>query len=143
MKRISFAQGLGASATDSLHSFASSLAYKSVTAERQSEQRYISRRELRALFPVSDMTIWRWMADPEVAFPRQVKLGRGGRNFWWLPEIREWERRRATKSPIDEARGAESRSQSTLQGSAPTTHKPRESAKKRLGQETSPSGRVI
>ena len=65
-----------------------------VAWERQDEKRYISRRELRAHFPVSDMTIWRWMHDPEVAFPRPHKLGRNGRNFWWLPEILEWERSR-------------------------------------------------
>ena len=58
-------------------------------------ERYVSRRELRTLLPVSDMTIWRWMRDPEVAFPRPVKLGRNGRNFWWLPAILDWQRRRA------------------------------------------------
>jgi len=56
--------------------------------------RYISRRELRALFPVSDMTIWRWQHDPHVAFPVPVKLGNNGRNFWWLPAIHDWEHRR-------------------------------------------------
>jgi predicted DNA-binding transcriptional regulator AlpA len=66
-----------------------------VASERQDEKRYLSRRELRAHFPVSGMTIWRWTRDPEVAFPRPRKLGRNGRNFWWLPEILEWERKRA------------------------------------------------
>jgi predicted DNA-binding transcriptional regulator AlpA len=62
------------------------------------EERYISRRELRQLFPVSDMTIWRWQHDPHVAFPVPVKLGNNGRNFWWLPAIRDWERRRLDAS---------------------------------------------
>jgi predicted DNA-binding transcriptional regulator AlpA len=57
-------------------------------------ERYISRRELRALFPVSDMTIWRWQHDPQVGFPAPIKLSANGRNFWWLPAIRDWERRR-------------------------------------------------
>ena len=47
------------------------------TGERRSDQ--VSRRELRLLFPVSDMTIWRWMGDPEVAFPRPVKFGQGSK----------------------------------------------------------------
>ena len=65
--------------------------------KRRSEvvERYVGRRELRALFPVSDMTIWRWMRNPEVAFPAPVKLARNGRNFWWLPKILEWENRRS------------------------------------------------
>jgi predicted DNA-binding transcriptional regulator AlpA len=67
--------------------------------EVREQQRYVSRRELRRLFPVSDMTIFRWMHDTRVAFPRPVKLGPSGRNFWWLPAILEWERRRAANSP--------------------------------------------
>jgi predicted DNA-binding transcriptional regulator AlpA len=54
-----------------------------------SEQRYISRRELRRLIPVSDMTIWRWQRDSLIRFPAPIKLG-NGRNFWWLPAIRQW-----------------------------------------------------
>jgi predicted DNA-binding transcriptional regulator AlpA len=56
--------------------------------------RYISRRELRALFPVSDMTIWRWQHDLRVGFPAPIKLGNNGRNYWWLPAVRDWECRR-------------------------------------------------
>ena len=81
-------------------------------------ERYVSRRELRAHFPVSDMTIWRWMRDPEVAFPRSRKLGRNGRNFWWLPEILEWERQRTTNSPIKMVRGVERQARTTRGGSA-------------------------
>jgi predicted DNA-binding transcriptional regulator AlpA len=63
------------------------------------EERYISRWELRQLFPVSDMTIWRWQHDPQIAFPAPVKLGINGRNFWWFPAIRDWERRRRELTP--------------------------------------------
>jgi predicted DNA-binding transcriptional regulator AlpA len=38
------------------------------------------------------------MNDPKVGFPRPVKLGPHGRNFWWLPEIIEWEQQRAANS---------------------------------------------
>jgi predicted DNA-binding transcriptional regulator AlpA len=62
------------------------------------EERYVSRRELRRLFPVSDMTIWRWQQDPQIAFPAPVKLAVNGRNFWWLPAIRDWEQRR--RNPV-------------------------------------------
>lgn len=60
----------------------------------RNDERYLCRRELRDLIPASDMTIWRWQRDPEVAFPAPVKLGRNGRNYWWYPAIR----RLATKT---------------------------------------------
>jgi len=58
------------------------------------EERYINREQLRELIPASDMTLWRWMRDPAIAFPTPVKLGANGRNFWWLPTIRVWLKRR-------------------------------------------------
>ncbi len=99
MKHIGSARVSRVPQVDPSSSLVSPLAFTDVTAECQDRQRYVSRRELRRLFPVSDMTIWRWMGDPEVAFPRPIKFG-NGRNFWWLPEIIDWERRRAMNSSI-------------------------------------------
>jgi predicted DNA-binding transcriptional regulator AlpA len=62
------------------------------------EDRYVNRQQLRVLVPASDMTVWRWVRDPEVAFPAPVKLGADGRNYWWLPKVREWMRRREERS---------------------------------------------
>jgi predicted DNA-binding transcriptional regulator AlpA len=95
MHQTASARVPGPPLVDSPLNSVSSLAFKSTTAGRPSEERYVSRRELRVLFPVSDMTIWRWMRDPQVAFPRAIKLGRSGRNFWWFPAILEWELKRA------------------------------------------------
>ena len=63
------------------------------------EDRYINREELRAVIPASDMTIWRWQRDSEIAFPVPVKLGDNGRNYWWLPDVRAWMRRREERQP--------------------------------------------
>jgi len=63
------------------------------------EDRYINREELRAVIPTSDMTIWRWQRDSEIAFPVPVKLGDNGRNYWWLPDVRAWMRRREERQP--------------------------------------------
>src|SRR5690349_18593336 len=58
---------------------------------------YITRVQLRQIVPACDMTIWRWIRDPVIAFPRPVQLGSNlGRNYWWLPAIRDWMRRRET-----------------------------------------------
>jgi predicted DNA-binding transcriptional regulator AlpA len=58
------------------------------------EERYINREQLRELIPASDMTLWRWQRDTHIAFPLPVKLGANGRNYWWLPRIHAWLRRR-------------------------------------------------
>jgi predicted DNA-binding transcriptional regulator AlpA len=100
MKQMDPMRVPGASPGHPQSSPVSLLSLSEATGERPSDQRYVSRRELRTLFPVSDMTIWRWMGDPAVAFPRPVKLGRNGRNFWWLPAIHEWERNRAGSAGV-------------------------------------------
>lgn len=56
-------------------------------------------RVARALIPVSDMTIWRWTADSKIGFPEPVKLGADGRNFWWLPAVHDFLRRRSQRPP--------------------------------------------
>ena len=99
MKHTDSALELGSFPFASPQTFVSPLAFTGLAGARRSDQRYISRREVRKIFPVSDMTIWRWTQDPQIAFPKPVKLGRNGRNFWWLPAILEWERRRTANSP--------------------------------------------
>ena len=96
-------------------------AARGINRARQDDalQRYVGRRELRTLFPVSDMTIWRWMHDPEVAFPAPVKLGRNGRNFWWLPKILEWDRRRPTNSQTHRIHNFELDVQTPPEGNQP------------------------
>jgi predicted DNA-binding transcriptional regulator AlpA len=65
------------------------------------DERYVGVAEVRRIIPISDMTRWRWMNDPAIAFPRPVKLGANGRNFWWLPAIREWQRRREAAPAVE------------------------------------------
>jgi predicted DNA-binding transcriptional regulator AlpA len=67
---------------------------RSDTSRTLSDERYIGIGELRELFPVSDMTFWRWQRNPSVGFPQPVKLGANGRNYWWLPAIKEWQAQR-------------------------------------------------
>jgi predicted DNA-binding transcriptional regulator AlpA len=45
----------------------------------------------------SAMTIWRWQKDPAIEFPKPVKLGNRA-NFWWLPDLIEWDRQRRSAS---------------------------------------------
>lgn len=59
------------------------------------EDMLISGRQLRTIIPVSEMTIWRWHANPKYAhigFPKPKRVN--GRLFWKLEEIRAWWARR-------------------------------------------------
>jgi len=67
-----------------------------IPALSQSEEdghRLLTRRLLRQLLPVSDMTIWR--CERYRGFPEHISIY--GRNYWVLREIEQWlaERRRA------------------------------------------------
>jgi predicted DNA-binding transcriptional regulator AlpA len=68
------------------------------TASPAPEDCYVTTKQLKVIVPASDMTYWRWQRDPEVGFPSPVKLGADGRNYWWLPKVREWIRRREERS---------------------------------------------
>jgi len=60
-------------------------------AQATTKDRYVGRAEMRERYPVSDMTIWRWMRDPKISFPAPIKLGKNGRNYWWLPDLDAWD----------------------------------------------------
>jgi prophage regulatory protein len=66
----------------------------------QDDERYIDRKEIRGRYPVVDTTIWRWINDLNVGFPRPVKLGQNGRDFWWLPEVLAWEQKRRAQQAL-------------------------------------------
>ena len=68
---------------------------------------YVTRAQLRQIIPACDMTIWRWIRNPAIAFPPPVQLGNNlGRNYWWLPAIRDWMRQRETQQkPVSIRRG--------------------------------------
>jgi predicted DNA-binding transcriptional regulator AlpA len=75
-----------------------SAAAKAVSTARPApDERYITADELRAVIPVSVMTLWRWQRDPQITFPAPVKLGADHRNYWWLPEVRTWMRTREAR----------------------------------------------
>jgi predicted DNA-binding transcriptional regulator AlpA len=42
------------------------------------------------------LTLYRWMKDPDLGFPKPVKIR--GRHFWKLGQLRQWERQRAARA---------------------------------------------
>ena len=58
-------------------------------SEAQSPERYIGANAVRELCGgVSDMTLWRWLNDPALGFPRFVRIGT--RRYWQRAEVLAW-----------------------------------------------------
>ncbi len=45
---------------------------------------------------ISDMTLWRWLSDPALEFPRPVRIQR--RRFWREAELLSWLEAQAEKA---------------------------------------------
>ena len=61
---------------------------------------YLNAAQVLTIFPITPMTLHRWMNNPKVAFPRPVKLAAGAtaRNFWRVADIRAWQQARESES---------------------------------------------
>jgi predicted DNA-binding transcriptional regulator AlpA len=59
--------------------------------------RYLTSTQVRQRYgDLSEMSIWRWLRDPDMAFPRPLVLRR--RRFWREADLVAWERQRAARS---------------------------------------------
>jgi predicted DNA-binding transcriptional regulator AlpA len=56
----------------------------------------LTARQVYERFSVSDMTLWRWLNDPDLDFPRPIVINH--RRYFRLNEIEQWERRQAGKA---------------------------------------------
>ena len=54
---------------------------------------YLPGRQVRDRYNVSEMTIWRWLQNAELKFPKPTVINR--RRYWLLEELEQWERERA------------------------------------------------
>lgn len=53
------------------------------------DKKLISANAVREMFGgVSDMTLWRWLADPELNLPRPIYIGR--RRYWREADVHAW-----------------------------------------------------
>ena len=56
---------------------------------------FIPARRVRKRYDdISDMTLWRWIHDAELNFPKPCYLGR--QRFWRLNDLKAWEMSRAS-----------------------------------------------
>lgn len=50
---------------------------------------YLPARRVWERYGVSQMTLWRWLHDADMGFPRPVYLGRF--RYWRIAELEAWE----------------------------------------------------
>jgi predicted DNA-binding transcriptional regulator AlpA len=66
------------------------------TAEVEQPHRLIGVADVRKMFgDVSDMTLWRWLKDADLKFPKPIYVQR--RRFWREAELIEWISNRPTE----------------------------------------------
>lgn len=61
-----------------------------------SDDRYLTAPQVRQWYNVTDMTIWRWLKNPELQFPTPTVINR--RRYWRERELVEWERKQAARA---------------------------------------------
>lgn len=58
------------------------------------KDRFLTAKSVRERYDdISDMTLFRWLRDPRVAFPAPVYIGR--RRYWKVADLITWEQARA------------------------------------------------
>ncbi|WP_027154434.1 helix-turn-helix domain-containing protein [Mesorhizobium sp. WSM2561] len=60
------------------------------------ENSYLTAKQVLARYHITDMTLWRWLADHALAFPKPMTVNR--RRYFLEADIVAWERARATKA---------------------------------------------
>jgi predicted DNA-binding transcriptional regulator AlpA len=55
---------------------------------------YLPAGTVRARYGVSDMSLWRWLRDEEMNFPKPIYINRY--RYWRVADLLEWERTRPT-----------------------------------------------
>jgi len=58
-----------------------------------SEAQYLTARQVLTRYGITDMTLWRWLADDGLGFPRPLKINR--RRYFKEADLMAWERHRA------------------------------------------------
>lgn len=57
-----------------------------------SDQQYLTARQVLSRYGITDMTLWRWLRNPDLGFPRPTVINR--RRYFAEAELTAWERQR-------------------------------------------------
>ena len=62
-------------------------------AEPASDVSFLPAKHVRDRYRVSEMSLWRWLRDDKLNFPKPTVINR--RRYWRAADLAEWERARA------------------------------------------------
>ena len=62
---------------------------------------FLPAAKVRERYGISDMSLWRWLNDPDLAFPKPLYIR--GRRFWRISDLEGWEDGRAKASAMGAA----------------------------------------
>ena len=76
--------------------------------------------QVRTMFGgMSDMTLWRWLSLPEMAFPKPIYIGR--RRYWREAEIAAWQAAQAQAKAPEAVAELERLARDRASGQSPAT----------------------
>lgn len=70
-------------------------------ADTDEDEKFLPARLVLDRYSISEMSLWRWLHDPEMQFPEPVYLGRF--RYWKLSDLLTWERSRARGRTLADA----------------------------------------
>ena len=62
----------------------------------ESNTSYLPARKVRERYDVSDMTLWRWLKDPDLNFPKPMRIN--NRRLWNNGHLDAFDERQAARS---------------------------------------------
>lgn len=62
------------------------------TIQNPDNNSFLTGPQVQARYQKSHVTIWRWIRDPELAFPQPMKINR--LNYWRLSDLVAWEEKK-------------------------------------------------
>jgi predicted DNA-binding transcriptional regulator AlpA len=57
---------------------------------------FLTSRQILDRYKISDMSLWRWLRDERLGFPKPTIIRR--RRYWPLTDVEHWERSRAAQA---------------------------------------------
>ena len=60
-----------------------------VKRAKDAAQTFLTGPQVQERYQKSHVTVWRWIRDPDLAFPQPMKINR--LNYWRLSDLEAWE----------------------------------------------------
>lgn len=66
------------------------------TAGTDAAEQYLPARQVWERYGVTSMSLWRWLRDADLRFPKPMRIGQF--RYWRLSDLVAWEKSRCSKS---------------------------------------------